>query len=142
LDAKHAQQQLDAFHEAQAQVGYADVILLSKTDLVTAGDEALLRARLSAMNPRAPVACVHFGATAIGDILDLRGADPSAFLAFRPPTHEAHRRHDDRIGSFVFRSSDPFDPARLDVFLSSMADVYGADLLRYKGLLSFKDHAH
>src|SRR5712664_1615450 len=33
VDAKHAPQQLDEFHEAQEQVGFADRILLSKTDL-------------------------------------------------------------------------------------------------------------
>ena len=34
VDAVHAQQQLDEHHEAQEQVGFADRILLSKTDLV------------------------------------------------------------------------------------------------------------
>ncbi|HYS50686.1 MAG TPA: GTP-binding protein, partial [Burkholderiales bacterium] len=33
VDAKHAPQQLDEFHEAQEQVGFADRLLLSKTDL-------------------------------------------------------------------------------------------------------------
>src|SRR5919108_296427 len=34
VDAKHAPKQLDEFHEAQEQVGFADRILMSKTDLV------------------------------------------------------------------------------------------------------------
>src|SRR5690349_17948051 len=35
VDAKHAPKQLDEFHEAQEQVGFADRILMSKTDLVS-----------------------------------------------------------------------------------------------------------
>src|SRR5574343_2096048 len=36
VDAKHAQQQLDDRQEARRQVGFADQIFLSKTDLVSA----------------------------------------------------------------------------------------------------------
>ena len=39
VDAVHGMQQLDEHHEALEQVGFADRILLSKTDLVT--DEAV-----------------------------------------------------------------------------------------------------
>src|SRR5437016_8901875 len=35
VDAKHAAKQLDEFHEAQEQVGFADRILMSKTALVS-----------------------------------------------------------------------------------------------------------
>ena len=37
VDAKHGDQQLDEHREAQEQVGFADRILLSKTDLVDRG---------------------------------------------------------------------------------------------------------
>ena len=43
VDAKHANETLDQFREAQEQVGFADRILLSKTDLVS--EEELRRAR-------------------------------------------------------------------------------------------------
>src|SRR4026207_1413626 len=43
VDAKHAPKQLDEFHEAQEQVGFADKILLSKTDVAEEKDvEALV----------------------------------------------------------------------------------------------------
>ncbi len=47
VDAKHGNQQLDEHSEAQAQVGFADRILMSKTDLVTAAEQDALRLRLS-----------------------------------------------------------------------------------------------
>jgi len=49
-----------------------------------------------------------------------------------------HHHHDDSIGSFVFRSNKPFDPARLEEFLGGVTQIYGADLLRYKGVLYMK----
>ena len=51
VDAKHAPKQLDEFHEAQEQVGFADRILMSKTDLVSEGDVESLSKRLKRMNP-------------------------------------------------------------------------------------------
>jgi G3E family GTPase len=49
-----------------------------------------------------------------------------------------HHVHDDDIGAFVFRSNKPFDPARLEEFLGGVVQVYGPDLLRYKGILYMK----
>ena len=53
VDAKHAPQQLDEHHEAQEQVGFADRILITKTDVVQPDEVAQLRQRLVRMNPRA-----------------------------------------------------------------------------------------
>ncbi len=50
--------------------------------------------------------------------------------------HHAH--HDDEIGAFVFRSHKAFDPERLEEFLGGIVQVYGPDLLRYKGILFLK----
>jgi G3E family GTPase len=50
--------------------------------------------------------------------------------------HHAH--HDDTIGAFVFKSNKPFDPERLEEFLGGVVQVYGPDLLRYKGILYMK----
>src|SRR5437660_11458191 len=61
VDAKHAPQQLDEFHEAQEQVGSADRLLLSKTDLTNEEDTKKLVERLRRMNPRAPINEGHFG---------------------------------------------------------------------------------
>ncbi len=136
VDAKHADRQLDDFREAQEQVGFADRILLSKTDLIDAGDEERLRARLVKINPRAPIKPVHFGETPLADILDIRGFNLNAILEIEPGfLEEEEHEHDDEVYSFVFRADQPFDGAKLEEFLSGMIQVYGPDLLRYKGVL-------
>jgi Ni2+-binding GTPase involved in maturation of urease and hydrogenase len=80
VDAKHAMQQLVDNHEAEEQVGFADRILLSKTDLITPEEISALETRLRAINARAPIAKVHFGETDIEEILDIRGFNLNAIL--------------------------------------------------------------
>ncbi|NYT22314.1 GTP-binding protein [Alcaligenaceae bacterium] len=52
--------------------------------------------------------------------------------------HPHHHAHQDDIGAFVFRSHRAFDPERLEEFLGGIVQVYGPDLLRYKGILYLK----
>ena len=139
VDAKHASRQLDEFHEAQEQVGFADRILLSKTDLVSEDEVQKLTARVKRMNPRAPVKKVHFGDAPIGEVLDIRGFNLNAILELDPEfLADSHHEHHDEVGSFAFKSDKPFDGDKLEQFLSGMIQVYGPDLLRYKGVLWMK----
>ncbi|MBN9429421.1 MAG: GTP-binding protein [Burkholderiales bacterium] len=139
VDAKHGEQQLDENKEAQEQVGFADRILMSKVDLVDEGTQRQLKERLMRINPRAPIKPVHFGDAPIDEILDIRGFNLNAILEIDPEflTSDEHD-HDDAVQSFVFRSARPFDPAKLEDFLSGLIQVYGPDMLRYKGVLYMK----
>jgi G3E family GTPase len=143
VDAKHAQKQLDEFREAQEQVGFADRILLSKTDLVPDEEQARLRKRLVQMNPRAPIKSVHFGNAPIGEILDIRGFNLNAVLELDPEfLEDDEHEHDEHVSSFVFRSGKPFDGVRLEEFLSGLIQVYGPNMLRYKGVLYLKGNTN
>jgi G3E family GTPase len=155
VDAKHAMTQLDEREEAQRQVGFADRILLSKTELCSAEEVAVLTARLKRMNPRAPISSNSLQGEPIAGLLDLRGfklndkldIDPD-FLAEQSHAHDHdhvhdehcghehhHHGHTDDIAAFVFRSNRPFDTARLDNFLGGLVQVFGPRMLRYKGIL-------
>ncbi|SPE23549.1 CobW/HypB/UreG, nucleotide-binding domain protein 5 [Burkholderiales bacterium] len=184
VDAKHGHATLDRQPEAQNQVGFADRILLSKSDLVDAAEVRSLRERLVRMNPRAPIRSVHMGQVAVGEVLDIGGFNLDSVLeidpdflaaehpdaararARQPPTGEVadhdhehdhdgehscpscehgaehehgnghhHHVHDDAIKAFVFQSGRPFDARRLEETMSALVQVYGPDLLRYKGVL-------
>ncbi len=168
VDAKHAAQQLNDRQEARRQVGFADQIFISKTDLVSKDETDALMHRLKHMNPRAPQKPVHFGEVALTDVLDLRGFNLNAKLDIDPDflkddghdhhhhdhdhahgehcdhpshAHEGHGHHhhvDDDVKSFVFKSQRPFDPAKLEDFLGAVVNVYGPRMLRYKGVLHMK----
>jgi len=167
VDAKHAQKQLDDRQEARRQVGFADQIFLSKTDLVTEAEKDALVHRLKHMNPRAPIQAVHFGEVPLKEVLDLRGFNLNAKLDIDPDflkeeddhghhhhhdhdhhghdhehgehcDHPHHHHHDDDVKSFVYRAERPFDPAKLEDFLGAIVNIYGPRMLRYKGVLAMK----
>jgi G3E family GTPase len=104
VDAKHAQQQLDDRQEARRQVGFADQIFLSKTDLVSEDEKNDLIHRLKHMNPRAPIRAVHFGEVPLSEVLDLRGFNLNARLDIDPDflkEEDAHGHdhvHDEHCG--------------------------------------------
>jgi G3E family GTPase len=175
VDAKHGHDTLDAQVEAQNQVGFADRILLSKTDLVDADELSSLRERIVRMNPRAPIKPVNFGQIPLTEVLDLRGfnlnaildIDPEFLAAEHPDSakarpgdghaharehgedhvhdehcghdhdhdHHAHHHHDDAIKAFVFQATKPFDSAKFEEYMGALTQVYGPDMLRYKGVL-------
>ena len=137
VDAKHAPRQLDEHHEAQEQVGFADRILLTKTDLVDAAEVQALRQRLTHMNPRAKISESRKGVAALDDLLDIRGFNLNAILEIEPDfLSDVEHEHDDDITSFVFRETRPMDLEKIEDFLSAIVQVHGAQLLRYKGILN------
>ena len=137
VDAKHAPRQLDEHHEAQEQVGFADRILLTKTDLVDTAQVQALRQRLTHMNPRAKIAESRKGVAALEDLLDIRGFNLNAILEIEPDfLSDVEHEHDDDITSFVFRETRPMDLEKIEDFLSAIVQVHGAQLLRYKGILN------
>ena len=165
VDAKHADKQLDERQEARRQIGFADQIFISKSDLATEADTAALIHRIKHMNPRAPQRKVHFGEVPLSEVFDLKGFNLNAKLEIDPeflnaadphghqdhdhhghdhaegehcdhPSHQGrHHAHDDDVKSFVFRSSKAFNPAKLEDFLGAIVQVYGPKMLRYKGVL-------
>ena len=68
--------------------------------------------------------------------------DHDAATCTNPDHDHGHQHakpaHNDNIGAFVFKSDKPFDPERLEEFLGGVVQVYGPDLLRYKGILYMK----
>jgi G3E family GTPase len=114
------------------------------------------------MNPRAPQKRVNFGDVALKEVFDIKGFNLNAKLEIDPDflkedshshghvhghdghvhdehcDHPHHHVHDDDVKSFVYKSSKPFDPTKLEDFLGSMVQIYGPRMLRYKGVLLVK----
>ena len=156
VDAKHGDQQLDDRQEARRQIGFADQIFISKTDLVDAKTVDALIHRIKHMNPRAKQTKVNFGEVPLADVFDLRGFNLNAKLDIDPEflnadahaghdhehgencDHPHHHAHDDDVKSFVFKADKAFNPAKLEDFLGAIVQVYGPKMLRYKGVLNMK----
>jgi len=139
VDAKHAGSQLDLHREAQAQVGFADRLLISKSDLVSGNELAALRERLRSVNARAPQRIVEHGRAHVADVLDVRGFDLDAILNVDRDFGEGrHRHYRDDVGSFVYRSRRPFDRLKLEQFMAAAMHEIGQRLLRCKGIVAFR----
>lgn len=123
---------------AQAQIGFADRLLVSKRDLVD--DEAFeaLSARLTRINRRAPIRVVEHGQIDLAELLDVRGfnlnADLGGGMVLRPMAPAGNSI--DRISSLVLRSDVPLDLDKLSEFMNELLEDHGKQLLRYKGVLS------
>ncbi|MFJ4375903.1 GTPase [Pseudomonas japonica] len=136
VDAAHAELHLTQAI-AQAQVGFADRLLLSKTDLVDEATVEALTARLGRINRRAPVRVVEHGRIDLAELLDVRGfnlnADLGGGMLLRPV---AGTSTPDRISSLVLRTETPLDIDRLSDFMNELLEAHGKQLLRYKGVLN------
>jgi G3E family GTPase len=137
VDAVHAGKTLDDHDEARRQVGFADRLLISKTDLVDETHVDALMKRLRRMNPRAHQRKVHMGEAEIKEILDIRGFNLNAVLEVDPEflTSDYHE-HSDEVTSFVWKDPRAMNMEKIETFLSLMVQNYGEDLLRYKGVLN------
>ncbi len=164
VDAVHAADQLNTRQEARRQVGFADQLFISKSELVSAANLDALQHRLKHMNPRAPQKLVHFGEMPLKEVFDLHGFNLNAKLDIDPDflkvedhhdhdhdhVHDEHCGHDhgeqhlhhhhtdDDVKSFVFRANKALDPAKLEDFLGAIVNIYGPKMLRYKGVLNMK----
>lgn len=135
VDAANAERHLQETM-VQAQVGFADRILVSKRDLVDEAHFDALCQRLSRINRRAPIRVVDHGRIDLAELLDVRGfnlnADVGPALSLRPLSPAATP---DRIGTLVLKSERPLDMDKLSSFMEGLLEEHGNSLLRYKGVL-------
>ena len=136
VDAAHADVHLSQTI-AQAQIGFADRLLVSKRDLVDDATFDALCERLTRINRRAPISVVEHGKIDLAELLDVRGfnlnADLGGGLSLRPVQPAASI---DRITSLVLRTDTPLNIDSLSAFMNELLEDHGKQLLRYKGVLS------
>jgi G3E family GTPase len=138
VDAAHAELHLTQAI-AQAQVGFADRLLLSKTDLVEPQAVQALRERLARINGRAGIRVVEHGRIDLAELLDVRGFNLNTDLgvslkpSLRPVLKPATP---DRISTLVLRTETALDIDRLSDFMNELLETHGKQLLRYKGVLN------
>jgi G3E family GTPase len=119
------------------QVEFANVLVISKADLVTADDLAYLRAILAKLNPRARIIEAGHGRVPLGEVLDTglfdmdEAASHPGWLAEAPGTH-VPETEEYGISSVVFRSRRPLHPGRFWELITGPAFK---GVIRSKGFL-------
>jgi G3E family GTPase len=118
------------------QIEFADVLVLSKIDLLTAEERGRLHAMLRLLNANARIHDASFGKVPLSELFDTglfdfeKAADAPGWLAELRGTHKPESETYG-VTSFVYRNERLFHPERLDALLAS--DAFWPGILRSKG---------
>ena len=147
VDAINGMTQLDCQPEAVKQAAVADRLLITKTDLADPQILEALQQRLSRINPGALMQSVTQGqidpAQLFGATLRPRARSaelarwlPEAAVAriTDAPAHAHH--HDDHIRAYCIYLDEPISAMGMTAWLTALASLRGANLLRVKALLN------
>jgi len=165
-DAKWLKERLKDAPEAKNQIAFADVILINKTDLVSAEELAEVEGRIRAINPYARVHRTERAQIPLSEILDRNAFDLDRILDIEPDFlgagddhdhHHDHDQHDDHghdhahnhgglkhyhdeeMQSVSIKTDKPLDPDKFFPWVQNLVQTEGPNILRCKGILSFKN---
>lgn len=137
VDAVHAMSQLDQFPLAQSQIGYADRIVLTKTDI--AGQNPELMERLARINARAPVMTMVQGDIDSTWLFNVRGFMlQEEVIAAKPRFHHITQQHN-AVSSIVVEFEYPVELAAVSAVMQELLASFADNLMRYKGMLWITD---
>ena len=163
-DAKWLKDRLNDAPEAKNQIAFADVILINKTDLVSADELSEIEARVRGINRYAKVHRTERAQIPLGEVLGRNAFDLDRILDIEPEflegdehdhdhehdhehghdhTHEHHgglrHYHDEEMQSVSLSSERPRDPDQFFPWVQDLVQKEGPNILRCKGILAFKD---
>ncbi len=140
VDAKHLLGEIDKAQEAQVQLAFADTILLNKVDIVDEQNLAAVEARIRRMNPTAIIRRSERCQVPLDEVIGRNAFDLDRVLEIEPEflEHFHDHDHDDHVTSFSLLSDAPLDPDRFFPWIQSVAQEFGPDMLRMKGIVAFQ----
>jgi G3E family GTPase len=167
VDAKHVVLHFDDTREVREQIGFADVILLNKTDLVSEEELSRVEARIRKMNPMAKLYRTRNSDIALEKVLRIGGFDLKRALELEPDflqaeeehdhdheehdhghddehehAHEEHghhdHHHDEDITSVGIVAPGDVDEQKLGAWLGELLRTEGQNIFRMKGILAVK----
>jgi G3E family GTPase len=164
-DAKWLRDRLRDAPEAKNQIAFADVILLNKTDLVTAEELREIEARIRGINPYAKLHRTQRAQIPLNEVLGQNAFDLERILDIEPEflkaddhahDHDHHHGHDhdhdhghshgglkhyhdEDMQSISLSNDKPLDPDKFFPWVQNLVQVEGPNILRSKGILSFID---
>jgi len=135
IDACHFEQQFAEERVAASQVGFADRLLITHADLVSAKAVLALRGRLGQINGRAEIIVADTPEEDWRSLLSIGGfkLDEQGLPA---RSWRAATKKISDVSSLVLETEKPLDLDAVSGFVDWLIATYANDLLRYKGILS------
>ncbi|NQU70082.1 MAG: GTP-binding protein [Rhodospirillales bacterium] len=151
IDAVLGEGQFDDHEESVKQVAVADRIVMTKCDLATAEGIKSLDARLTELNPAAPVTRALHGEIHPDQLFNAGLYDPATksldvqrWLRDEAYGEDGHHhshdvnRHDANIRAFCITYDEPLVWEAFVAWVRTLTAVYGAKLLRIKGIVNIQ----
>ena len=137
VDARNLPARLEDSPEASAQIAFADIVIINKTDLVDEAELKQVEARVRAINPLATIHHATRAEVPVPALLDRGAFALDRILAMDPDflTEDSHS-HAQGIYSVSFSVDRPIDPEKFQAWIGGLLAEKGADLLRTKGVIA------
>src|SRR6266852_3442084 len=155
-DAKWLTERLKDAPEAKNQIAFADVIIINKTDLVSAAELAEVEGRIRAINPYAKVHRTERCAVPLQEVLGRNAFDLDRILEIEPDflaaddhdhdhdrghDHHGHQHdhhhagglkhyHDEEMQSVSLRVEKPLDPDKFFPWVQTLVQEEGQNIMR------------
>ena len=144
IDSKHIEQHLDDVRydglnsQAVDQIVSADRIIVNKVDLVDEETVERIERRIRKFNQRSEIDRSSYAEVNLDAILGIQAFEVSQRAATDPAFLENHfvHSHDPDVESCSVRIAGELDRERVEAAARAIAADYGADLLRWKGVLA------
>ncbi|KAL3130126.1 hypothetical protein ABBQ38_008440 [Trebouxia sp. C0009 RCD-2024] len=147
VDAKHIHQHLDeekpegVENESVEQLAFADVVVINKTDLVTASEKTKLEQRVKRINQEAKIIETVKGQVELDAVLNINAFSLEKVLEIEPNFMKEEGQehvHDDSVTSVGIELEGNLDMHRVNKWLSVLLSEQGVDLFRSKGILAIE----
>lgn len=145
FDAINGERNLAESVEAQAQLGYADRVLVTKIDLLNTlrpGDEARLLKSVGEANTVAAITAIDVTRADWSEVfeklLELRGYQFDRVVFAPEGTASSGADHTPGVVSVSFQSDVELDGVRLNQALAAINERYGEALWRLKGVIAIQ----
>jgi len=140
VDARWLKEQLHDAPEAKNQIAFADVIIINKTDLVTPEELADVEKQVRAINAYATIHKTVKSSVSLDAVLGKNAFDLDRILDIAPEfLEDVHVHHDTSVKSIAINIPGDIDPDKFMPWISDFTQKEGPNILRCKGILSFKN---
>ncbi len=134
VDAFNIKESLSDSHEADEQIGFADIIIMNKSDTISAEELDKLTNEIITLNPLATYYSTTNCNVAVENLLNTKAFSLDVKLKIDPEfLEDIPHTHDDNITSFVITHDQPIDINYFRGYISEILNQQSMQILRSKG---------
>jgi G3E family GTPase len=128
---------------AREQIAFADLVILNKAELASAGELDAIEGELKSLNPTAYVIRATQSRVPFNELLGTPRFSLSNLLEIEPGLleDEHDHEHDASVTSCAVETEEALDPFLFNRWVNQLVQREGENLLRMKGILQLKGEA-